>query len=196
MNIYLIDNHPLTREAMAIQIRRLLPTAKITEAGSLTEFATLSVTHGAPELIVTELDLPDSSGLSSITQLKTLHTHCPLIVFTSASAGLLEDAAIMSGADIFIEKTASITDIASALRALVAGDTTLDTQSGDTTKKLSKRQKELMLMLNEGLSNRDIATRMDISEHTVKVHLWRLFRKLGVNSRTQALAFGRNNGLV
>ena len=79
---------------------------------------------------------------------------------------------------------------------LVAGDTTVETQSGDNTKKLSKRQKELMLMLNEGLSNRDIAARMDISEHTVKVHLWRLFRKLGVNSRTQALAFGRNNGLV
>jgi DNA-binding NarL/FixJ family response regulator len=196
MNIYLIDNHPLIREAIGIQIRRLLPSAKIFEAGSLADFAKNSATKGTPELIVTELNLPDSSGLSSITQLKSLHTSCPLIVFTSASAGLLEDAAITAGADIFIEKTASINDIASALRALVAGDTVLDTQSGDTTKKLSKRQKELMLMLNEGLSNRDIAARMDISEHTVKVHLWRLFRKLNVNSRTQALAFGRNNGLV
>jgi DNA-binding NarL/FixJ family response regulator len=196
MNIYLIDNHPLTREAMAIQIRRLLPIAKIAEAGSLAEFAAQSAKHGAPELIVTELDLPDGSGLGSISQIKILHTHCPLIVFTSGSAALLEDAAITAGADVFIEKIAPVSDIAAALRALLAGDTTLETQSGDTTKKLSKRQKELMLMLNEGLSNRDIAARMDISEHTVKVHLWRLFRKLDVNSRTQALAFGRNNGLV
>jgi DNA-binding NarL/FixJ family response regulator len=196
MNIYLIDNHPLIREAMTIQIRRLLPTIKMIECGTLAEFATLSAAHGAPELIVTELNLPDSFGLSSITQLKTLHAHCPLIVFTSASAALLEDAAIIAGADIFIEKTASIGDITSSLRALVADETTVHTQSGDNTKKLSRRQKELMLMLNEGLSNRDIAARMDISEHTVKVHLWRLFRKLDVNSRTQALAFGRNNGLV
>jgi DNA-binding NarL/FixJ family response regulator len=196
MNIYLIDNHPLVREAMAIQIRRLLPSAKIIEAGTLAAFAHLCAAHGAPEIIVTELNLPDSSGLSSISQLKTLHGHCPLIVFTSASAALLEDASIMAGADIFIEKTAAINDIAAALRALVANDTTVDTLSGDSAKKLSRRQKELMLTLNEGLSNRDIAVRMDISEHTVKVHLWRLFRKLGVNSRTQALAFGRNNGLV
>ncbi len=196
MNVYLIDNHPLIREAMAIQIRRLAPIASIHEAGSLAEFATQSAQNGAPDLLVIELELPDSSGLHVISQLKALYAHCPLIVFTNVSAALLEDAAITAGADIFIQKTTSINDISAALRALVAEDTTVITQSGDHTKKLSRRQKELMLMLNQGLSNREIAAKMDISEHTVKVHLWRLFRKLGVNSRTQALAFGRANGLV
>ncbi len=196
MNIYLIDGHPLIREAMAIQIRRLAPTSSIHEAGSLAQFAALSAHHGSPDLIVTELELTDSSGLGSISLLKSLHSHCPLIIFTNVSAPLLEDAALKAGADIYIQKTASTNDISSALRALVAGDTTVETQSGDSTKKLSRRQKELMLMLNQGFSNRDIAAQMDISEHTVKVHLWRLFRKLGVNSRTQALAFGRSNGLV
>jgi DNA-binding NarL/FixJ family response regulator len=196
MHIYLIDSHPLIREAMAIQIRRLAPTASIYEAGSLAQFASQCIEHEAPDLIVTELELPDSSGLGSISQLKTLHGRCPLIIFTHNSAALLEDAAIQAGADIFIQKTTPTNDISSALRALVAGDTTVETQSGDETRKLSRRQKELMLMLNQGFSNRDIAGKMDISEHTVKVHLWRLFRKLGVNSRTQALAFGRANGLV
>lgn len=196
MNIYLIDGHPLIREAMAIQIRRLAPTSSIHEAGSLAQFAALSAHHGSPDLIVTELELTDSSGLGSISLLKSLHSHCPLIIFTNVSAPLLEDAALKAGADIYIQKTASTNDISSALRALVAGDTTVETQSGDSTKKLSRRQKELMLMLNQGFSNRDIAAQMDISEHTVKVHLWRLFRKLGVNSRTQALAFGRSNGLI
>jgi DNA-binding NarL/FixJ family response regulator len=196
MNIYLIDGHPLIREAMGIQIRRLAPTATIHEAGSLAEFAIQSTTHAAPDLIITELALSDSSGLGIIAQLKALYSRCPLIIFTQGSAALLEDAAIQAGADIFIQKTTSINDLSSALRAIVAADTTVDTQTGDGTKKLSRRQKELMLMLNQGLSNRDISGKMDISEHTVKVHLWRLFRKLGVNSRTQALAFGRANGLV
>jgi DNA-binding NarL/FixJ family response regulator len=196
MNIYLIDGHPLIREALGIQIRRLAPTATIHEAGNLGEFAVQSATQGTPDLIVTELALSDSSGLSSIAQLKALHPRCPLIIFTQGSAALLEDAAIQAGADIFIQKTTSINDLSSALRAIVAADTTVDTQTGDGTKKLSRRQKELMLMLNQGLSNRDISGKMDISEHTVKVHLWRLFRKLSVNSRTQALAFGRANGLV
>jgi hypothetical protein len=48
-------------------------------------------------------------------------------------------------------------------------------------------------MLDQGLSNRDIAEKLDISEHTVKVHFWRLFRRLGVNSRTQALSWWRTN---
>jgi DNA-binding NarL/FixJ family response regulator len=60
--------------------------------------------------------------------------------------------------------------------------------------KLSKRQKQLILMLDQGLSNKDIADKLTISEHTVKVHFWRLFRRLGVNSRTQALHFARTNG--
>ncbi|MEN9586709.1 MAG: hypothetical protein RIT15_284, partial [Pseudomonadota bacterium] len=99
MNIYLIDGHPLIREALGIQIRRLAPTATIHEAGNLGEFATQSTTHGAPDLIVTELALSDSSGLGSIAQLKALHARCPLIIFTQGSAALLEDAAIQAGAD-------------------------------------------------------------------------------------------------
>jgi len=196
MNIYLIDEHPLLREALAIQIRRLAPAATIHESGSLADFAKQRAIRGTPDLIITELDLPDSSGLSSVSQLKTLHMRCPLVIFTHGSAALLEDAAIQAGADIFIQKNTSISDISAALRAIVAADTAVTTQTGDSTRKLSKRQKELMLMLNQGLSNREIAAAMEISEHTVKVHLWRLFRKLDVNSRTQALAFGRANGLV
>ncbi len=51
-------------------------------------------------------------------------------------------------------------------------------------------------MLDRGLSNRDIASELNISEHTVKVHLWRLFRRLGVKSRTQTLHFARTHGLL
>jgi DNA-binding NarL/FixJ family response regulator len=51
-------------------------------------------------------------------------------------------------------------------------------------------------MLDQGMSNRDIATELDISEHTVKVHLWRLFRRLGVKSRTQTIHYARMHGLL
>ena len=62
--------------------------------------------------------------------------------------------------------------------------------------KLSKRQKQWILMLDQGLFNREIAGKLDISEHTVKVHLWRMYQRLGVNSRTQALHFARTHGLL
>lgn len=196
MKIFIIDGHPIIREAMRIQVRRLQAQADIFEARTLTEFAATVTTNGAPDLIVTELELQDSSGLTTVSQLKSLYPHCPLIVFTNSSAALFEDAAISLGADVFLHKSMSLLEIGAVLRALLANDTELDTQTGVGVGKLSKRQKQLMAMLHEGLSNRDIAARIDISEHTVKVHLWRLFRKLDVNSRTQALAFGRNNGLI
>ena len=62
--------------------------------------------------------------------------------------------------------------------------------------KLSKRQKQLLVMLDKGQSNRDIAEELQISEHTVKVHLWRLFRRLNVKSRSQASHLARTQGLL
>ena len=82
------------------------------------------------------------------------------------------------------------------MRSLLPADEAADAadEASPAPTKLSKRQKQLILMLDQGLSNRDIAEKLSISEHTVKVHFWRLFRRLGVNSRTQALHFARTNG--
>ena len=62
--------------------------------------------------------------------------------------------------------------------------------------KLSKRQKQLLQLLDKGMSNRDIAESLQISEHTVKVHLWRLFRRLNVKSRSQASHLARTQRLL
>ena len=62
--------------------------------------------------------------------------------------------------------------------------------------KLSRRQLQLLLMLDQGLSNRNIADQLQISEHTVKVHLWRLFRRINVKSRTQAVHHARTHGML
>ena len=114
-----------------------------------------------------------------------------------AAASLL--ACREAGADVYIEKSAGAGEIAAALRAMLLSDSQfgdLEDAEAKAETKLSKRQKQLIVMLDEGLSNREIAERLGISEHTVKVHLWRLFRRLGVKSRTQTLHFARMNGLL
>jgi len=111
-------------------------------------------------------------------------------------AGEAEETCIEAGADIYIEKATPSNEIGEALKGLFAAENG-DEETiplGDT--KLSKRQKQLIIMLDRGLGNREIAEELDISEHTVKVHLWRLFRRLGVKSRTQTLHFARTHGLL
>jgi DNA-binding NarL/FixJ family response regulator len=195
MNVYLIDSHPLVREAMAIQIHRLMPEATIQHARDLVEFSSLSKKGPTPELVVTELNLPDAQGLCGLAQIKTLYGKALIVVYSMTSAEMMKDAILATGANAFIPKTATVSETIASLKAILPQDKMTASKASEDIK-LSKRQTQLIWMLQEGLNNRDIATKIGLSEHTIKVHLWRLFQKLGVNSRTQALHFCRTNGLI
>jgi len=142
-----------------------------------------------------DLQLPDTLGMSGVHAIKAKFPNVPLVIVTSSDANEYERACLDAGADLYIEKSQNPNQVIDALRSVLIGEQ--EAQQADTPAtptKLSKRQKQLILMLDQGLSNRDIAEKLSISEHTVKVHFWRLFQRLGVNSRTQALHFARTNG--
>ena len=82
------------------------------------------------------------------------------------------------------------------LKAFLTDEAGAESEVPVAVGKLSKRQKQLLVLLDKGLSNRDIADNLQISEHTVKVHLWRLFRRLNVKSRSQASHLARTQGLL
>ncbi|MEY3611425.1 MAG: Response regulator UvrY [Pseudomonadota bacterium] len=197
MTVYVIDDHPLMRDALTMLLHRVKPGLKIIPIHKLNVVEATVEKNGTPELFCLDLQLPDTLGMSGVQVLKAKFPDVPLAVVTSSSASEFETRCLEAGADAFIEKSNSPTQIIAALRSLLvteeqAAMEDAATPAGPT--KLSKRQKQLILMLDQGLSNRDIAEKLDISEHTVKVHFWRLFRRLGVNSRTQALHFARTNG--
>ena len=197
MSMYIIDDHPLVRQAIAMLLRRMRPASKVVELEKFSELQAAIIKNGDPELFVLDLLLPGVKGTSAVKDVKTMYANIPLAVISSMPAGEAEETCIEAGADIYIEKSAAPNEITSAIQGLFAaepGDDEPSTATGET--KLSKRQKQLIVMLDRGLSNRDIAAELDISEHTVKVHLWRLFRRLDVNSRTQTLHFARMNGLL
>ena len=199
MSLYVIDDHPLVRQAIGMLLRRLRPATKVVELEKLSELQAAIIKNGAPELFVLDLLLPGVKGASAVSDIKGLYPEIPLAVISAMPAGEAEETCIEAGADLYLEKSAPAQDISNSLQGLLAADVASGeedaaTASGDT--KLSKRQKQLILMLDRGLSNRDIATELNISEHTVKVHLWRLFRRLGVKSRTQTLHFARTHGLL
>ena len=192
MPIFIIDDHPLMREAIGLLLRRLNTQSTVVELDRLAAVPAAVAEHGIPELICLDLKLPDAQGVSGIVDLKQQFPATPLVVISAAPAEEFEELAIENGADAYIQKSAGATEIANVLRVFLSGD--LEPMA--PAQKLSKRQKQLLIMLDKGQSNRDIAEELQISEHTVKVHLWRLFRRLNVKSRSQASHLARTQGLL
>jgi DNA-binding NarL/FixJ family response regulator len=195
LTLYVIDDHPLMREAVVMLLRRLRPGATVVELERIGGVESAVKQQGLPDLICLDLKLPDTTGTSGIHELKNRFPETPVAVLSASPAADAEEACIDAGADIYIEKSSGAMEIGNALRALLNADGGFEELSPSDSK-LSKRQKQLIVMLDRGLSNREIADELGISEHTVKVHLWRLFRRLGVKSRTQTIHYARTHGML
>ena len=195
MSLFVIDDHPLVRQAIGMLLRRLRPTSVVVELEKFSELPAAIIKHGTPELFVLDLLLPGVKGTSAVHDTKAMYPEVPLVVLSAMPAGEAEETCIEAGADLYIEKSSPPNDISAAIQGLMSADANFE-EMAPTDTKLSKRQKQLIVMLDRGLSNRDIAAELSLSEHTVKVHLWRLFRRLGVKSRTQTLHFARTHGLL
>ena len=198
MSLYVIDDHPIVRQMIGMLLRRLRPASKVVELEKYSELQAALIKNGEPELFVLDLLLPGVKGATAISDVKKMYPEIPLVVLSAMPSGEARDACLEAGADLYIEKSTDTAEISAAIQDIMKSDDGDEDAEvvviGDI--KLSKRQKQLILMLDRGLSNRDIAAELNISEHTVKVHLWRLFRRLGVKSRTQTLHFARTHGLL
>ncbi len=195
MSIYVIDDHPLMREAISMLLRRLRPTAAVIEIERLGLLAAAILEHGEPTLFSLDLKLPDTTGVSGVRQLKNMFPAVPLAVLSASPSSDWESHCLEAGADIYIEKSAGAVEMGAALKGLILADDAFE-EPQSPEQKLSKRQHQLLQLLNKGLSNLQIAEELGINEHTVKVHLWRLFRRIDVKSRTQAVFYARTQGLL
>lgn len=195
MPLFVIEDHPLYREALSSLLRRIKPEEEVVELDRIGSIPQAIKSHGQPEAICMDLTLSDTLGFSGIREIKHHLPGALLIVVSEQSTEEIENQCLEAGADAYVSKLATTRDLYTTLRTLLLPDSTMD-DNDLSTSKLSKRQGQLLTALEQGLSNRDIAERLGISEHTVKVHLWRLFRRLGVKSRTQAIHTARTNGLL
>lgn len=183
------------REAVATLIRRVQHTAEVVEFDNPAEAMQAGPAHGTPKLICLELQSQGTHGLSRLAGFKKQWPDTALVVLTAAAGQGLEAVASEAGASALLHKSESSATIATVLRGLLGGEAAGEKEAAPA-EKLSKRQKQLLNLLDKGMSNRDIAESLEISEHTVKVHLWRLFRRLNVKSRSQASHLARTQGLL
>jgi DNA-binding NarL/FixJ family response regulator len=205
MSLHVIDDHPVMREAIVLMLRRIRPGAVIHEHDRISAFEAATSSGPAPELICLDLKLPDAEGPQGVTRVRQRWPNAPIVVISASPSSEMEAAALAAGATRYVDKsqpvrlmTAAVRDLLGAPDAEVMPDARNDQEMVSTPddRPFSKRQVELLVMIDRGESNRDIAEKLGISEHTVKVHLWRLFRRMGVSSRTQATRQARDMGLL
>jgi DNA-binding NarL/FixJ family response regulator len=201
MTIYVLESHPLMCQAIAMLLRKIDPLKNAVEVHSFSKLQEAMLVNGQPEAFIMDPLLIGANGATSIKSLKDNYPSTPLIIFSSIPREEVEFICINAGADIYIEKKASLNEVFSTINNAL-GTTkiypteNIKTEISEGVIKFSKRQKQLLILIDDGLSNDEIAMRLGISHHTVKVHLWRLYKKLGISSRTQLIKFSRDNGYI
>jgi len=202
--ILLVDDHPLTRDALAALLAQG-GFDVVGEAGDGVEALELA-TRLQPDLVLLDLSMPNLDGLAALPQLRAAAPSCEVVVLTASGTEENLLTAIRRGAAGYLLKTEPPERIVAFLRGVANGEAAL---SGQVARRLldqvrvggrlgggvpdriaqalSARELEVLLLLDDHLSTDDIAKRLYISEHTVRSHVKRLLRKLGVSSRREAL---------
>ena len=206
--IVIVDDHPLFRGALRQALSTAISDVEILEAGSLDELSTtLEQTKGA-ELILLDLSMPGVQGLSGLLLLRAQSPEIPVVVVSASEDPGTVRRALEFGASGYIPKSLPVDKIRAAVRLILDGgvwsppEIPLDGATDPETRNLATRlgtltpqQVRVLMMLGEGLLNKQIAYKLSVSEATIKAHVSAILQKLGVDSRTQAvIAIGKIGG--
>ena len=190
--IVIADDHPLFRSALAHAVGKVWDSAAIIEASSAAE-ARAALAEGGAEALLLDLHMADSSGLSVLMDLRQDYPALPIVIVSASEEPRVSAAAAQLGAAGFIPKSASLDAMREGLAAVRDGDLWFaDSGAGEDDDlariaSLTPAQRRILGAIRQGLLNKQIAFELAISEATVKAHITAILRKLGVNSRTQAV---------
>lgn len=197
--ILVIDDHPMFCDALALTLRSVAGVGDIAVADTLATGLDVLAARGTPALVVLDLNLPDVTGMDGLLRLKACVPDTPLVVVSSMTDNAIVSAALAAGAAGYVPKHASQAQFRAALDNIARGtpylpDTfvpcgTLDTRSDALVRlgTLTAQQARILDLICAGKLNKQIAFDLGIAETTVKAHVTAIMRKLGVQSRTQAV---------
>jgi len=200
--VLVADDHPLFRQALALAVGRVLPAARVIEAGTLGAAARAASEADGLELILLDLKMPGAVGYSGIA---LLHAECPavpILVVSSAEGTAAAEEVRAFGAIGFLRKDSDLAGIEAAIAKAIGGAAPRPAASDEpiaavreTVAGLTPTQLKVLLAVLEGQLNKQIAHSLGMSEATVKAHMTAIMRKLDVRNRTQAALAARSLGL-
>ncbi|WP_068318800.1 response regulator [Polycladidibacter hongkongensis] len=192
------DDHPLFRGALRQALEAMFSNLEIIEGGSLEEVTTALDTYDDIDLVLLDLSMPGMRGFSGLMYLRAQYVSVPVIVVSATEETTVIRSAIEFGASGYIPKSLGIEAMKTGIAAVLEGNVwtppDVDLSVEDEGAKMARRlasltpqQVRVLMMLSQGLLNKQIAYELSVSEATVKAHVSAILQKLGVESRTQAV---------
>jgi len=198
MKLLICDDHALFREGLQLVLRQLDPAAELVSVGDA-ESALARVEQGAFDLVLLDLGLPGMSGLSALDALRVSHPDLPVVVLSASESPRDIRAALARGASGFLTKSARGSALQHALEVVLAGGVYAPASARDAepplAAELTERQVEVLRLIARGLTNREIAEVLHITEQTAKSHVKHIYSALDVSNRTEAVMRMRELGL-
>jgi DNA-binding NarL/FixJ family response regulator len=198
--LVIADDHPLFRGAMREAVSGLIARVEIAEAGAFDEVSKLLDRPGETDLILLDLTMPGVRGFSGLMYLRAQYPSVPVVVVSANDDPAVIRRCMDFGASGFIPKTLGIEEMRKAVMAVLKGEVwtppdvdltrEVDAEAAGLMARLATltpQQVRVLMMLSEGLLNKQIAYELDVSEATIKAHVSAILTKLGVESRTQAV---------
>jgi DNA-binding NarL/FixJ family response regulator len=198
--IIIADDHPLFRDALRQAVASVMAGARIDQAGAFDELTSLLEQDSDVDMVLLDLSMPGISGFSGLIYLRAQYPAIPVVIVSASDDGSTIRRSLDFGASGFIPKRFGVETLRDAIVRVMAGDvwvppdtdlsSTIDpdmTRLRDRLVTLTPQQVRVLMMLSEGLLNKQIAYELGVSEATIKAHVSAILQKLGVESRTQAV---------